>query len=239
MSWHQSLPPAEASVPCGEGTHTIRWEAGRLTLPDHPDAEAELVLGALGGDRPACLSLAETWDAHAGDLAVLAAGPRSADDRVTVSRELAVRYRDQDPAAAGILGLMALGPEFQFRLSGAVAAAWAGGERAGQRAEHRPELAAALTGRFAPAAAEWLGIDAEGVTVAPHEGPGWGTLGLTGDGRLTGALPVEWLAGVWACGLALAGGHLVVSVTEPGYPRARVLALPEPGAAPVPLEIDR
>jgi len=28
-------------------------------------------------------------------------------------------------------------------------------------------------------------------------------------------------------------GHLVVAVAEPGYPRARVLALPAPGTEPI------
>lgn len=305
--WYLSLPAAESAVPCGGGTHTVRWEAGRLTLPAHPDAEAELVLGALGGDKPACVSLAETWERHAGDLAVLMAGPRSAADRVTVTWQQVEEQRTHwfgtgtagsssgvfvarppalgtpatgaaggpaaaaarrairtgagrpigRPAMAGpggeefarrakerfeLLQLLALGPEFQFRLSGAVAAAWAAGWRAAERAERRPELTAALTGRFAPVAAEWLGIDPDAVTIAPHEGAGWGTLSATGAGegrRLTGALPVSWLAEAWACGLTVVDGHLVVGVTEPGYPRARVLALPEPGASPIPLEVNR
>lgn len=353
MNWHESLPTAETSVPCGGGTHTVRWEDGRLTLPAHPDAEAELVLGALGGEKPACVSLAETWERHADDLAVLAAGPRSAADTVTVTWEQVAEQRKHTvglthmagvvaarppgvfsarpapgtqtfqssgrrvltagprrltPAEAEefarrareraeVLELLALGPEFQFRLSGTVAAAWAAndqpardqeagdqsarnktaghqaardeaaGERAEQRAGRRPELTAALTGRFAPVAAEWLGIDPDAVTITPHEGPGWGTLSLTADrntgsgdtgsgntgrrdtdrrdtggedGReLTGTLPVSWLADVWACRLTIVDGHLVVAVTEPGYPRAEVLALPEPGAEPIPLTVDR
>ncbi|MCL2581431.1 MAG: hypothetical protein FWE35_03140 [Streptosporangiales bacterium] len=297
MSWHKSLPPAEASVSCGKGTHTIRWEDGQLTLSDHPDAEAELVLGALGGDKPECLTLLETWNAHTADLAVLAVGPRAASDRTTITweqlgeaplppsrprprprassftggqgyaipsgkrataktvmvgtgavspRKFLAAAENADPELARrarkrveLLELMTLGPEFQYRLSGAVAASWAGEDRAGERAERRPELAAALTGRFAPVAAEWAGIDPDAVTVTPHEGPGWGRLEVTGDGRLAGALPVSWLAEVWACGLALADGHLVVSVTGPGHPRARVLALPAPGASAVPLEVDR
>jgi hypothetical protein len=48
---------------------------------------------------------------------------------------------------------------------------------------------------------------------------------------------VGWLASVWACGLALVGDHLVVAVEEPGWPRARVLALREPGAPPVSLDV--
>jgi hypothetical protein len=50
-------------------------------------------------------------------------------------------------------------------------------------------------------------------------------------------VPVSWLASVWACGLAVVDGHLVVAVEEPGWPRARVLALPSPGAPPVRLDV--
>ena len=32
-------------------------------------------------------------------------------------------------------------------------------------------------------------------------------------------------------------GHLVVAVGEPGYPEARVLALPAPGAEPVAVQV--
>jgi hypothetical protein len=303
MSWFDSLPAAEAPVPCGTGTHAVRWEAGRLTLPAHPDAEAEMVLGALGGDKPACVTLAESWARHADDLAVLTAGPRSAADRVSVDWAEVAELRAHLPggqplatpgtrvarairftASGGIhpagapagppvvrpgrpaqprpatplpspgmaemlrrqlrqvelLELLALGPEFQFRLAGTVTASWAGPDRAGDRAGRRPEFSGVLTGRFAPAAQEWLGIDPDAVTVSPHEGPGWGTLEVIGTGRtrrLRASLPVGWLAGVWACGLAVVGGHLVVAVEEPGYPRARVLALAAPDAGPVPLDV--
>lgn len=313
MNWYLSLPSAEAAVPCGNGSHTVRWAAGQLSLPAHPDAEAELVLGALGGDKPGCMTLYETWSRHADDLAVLTAGPRSRTDQVTVTREQIDEQRAHWPAlapgkmppggaAAGIglwsgsspltpgarrvvtarasatlhsaamvagrpggedflkraqerfevLELLTLGPAFQFRLSGAVAAAWASAARAGDRDKQRPALTAALTGRFAPAAAEWLGIDPDEVTVTPHEGPGWGTLSLTGagtsgdtrgdgagqPGRLRASLPVDWLSDVWACGLAVVDGHLVVGVEEPGYPRARVLALRAPGTEPVVLDAE-
>ena len=287
MNWYDSLPAADTQVPCGSGSHTVRWEAGQLMLPSHPDAEAELVLAALGGDKPACVAVAETWARHTADLGVLATGPRCAADQVSVSREEIEQQRTglapilssgvsgisvarsgavPRPATRPGLGshlasalapgmaetvrrqqhrlelleLLALGAAFQFRLSGAVCAAWAGPDRADERASRRPELAAALTGRFAPAAEEWLGIDPDAVTVTPHEGQGWGSVELTGRGegrRLRGALPVGWLADVWACGLAVAAGHLVVAVEEPGYPRARVLALPAPGSEPVPIEV--
>jgi hypothetical protein len=284
MNWYDSLPAADTQVPCGSGSHTVRWEAGQLALPSHPDAEAELVLAALGGDKPACVAVAETWARHTADLGVLATGPRCVADQVSVSREEIEQQRTGLPPAlsSGVSGvrsgavsrlatrpglgsglaaalgsgmaetlrrqqhrlelleLLALGAALQFRLSGAVCAAWAGPDRAGERASRRPELAAALTGRFAPATEEWLGIDPDAVTVTPHEGPGWGSAVLTGLGearRLRAALPVGWLADVWACGLAVVAGHLVVAVEAPGHPRARVLALRAPGSEAVTIEV--
>jgi hypothetical protein len=140
-----------------------------------------------------------------------------------------------------MLSLLALGPAFQMRLSGTVAAAWSsGGTRAAELGAQRPALAAALTGRLAPAAQAWLGLDPERVRVTVHEGDGWGTVEVTGadaDRYLRASLPVSWLAWVWACGLAVVGGHLVVAVEHAGWPAATVLALPEPGAAPVRLGV--
>ena len=96
-----------------------------------------------------------------------------------------------------------------------------------------------LTGRFALAARDWADIDPDAVTVTPHEGQGWGTLVVSGTGRgrrLRASLPLGWLAEVWACGLAVVDGHLVVAVERPGYPQARVLALAAPDSAPAALE---
>jgi hypothetical protein len=294
MSWFDSLPPADAAVPCGTGAHPVRWEAGRLTLPAHPDAEAELVLGALGGDKPGCVTLAETWARHADDLTVLTSGPRCDADRVRVDWPQIEELRGQLPrsvarlisqtrpnppptatppppvrvarrihygqaGAAGqftpgfpgsrkddvirrqmqqieLLELLALGPEFQFRLAGTVIAAWAGPDRRDDRATRRPELSGVLTGRFAPAAQEWLGVDPDTVTVTTHEEAGWGSLQVIGTGRgqrLRASLPLSWLSEVWACGLAVVAGHLVVAVEEPWYPKAGVLALAAPEAEPV------
>jgi hypothetical protein len=148
--------------------------------------------------------------------------------------------RDAD-RRAGLLSVLALGAEFQFRLSATVAAAWAdGGSRAGDAAARRPALLAALTGRLAPAARAWLGIDPDLVDAAPHEGPGWGRLessGTGGEQRLSAALPVGWLASVWAPGLAVVAGHLVVAVTEAAWPDATVLGVRGPGSEPVPLPV--
>ena len=104
----------------------------------------------------------------------------------------------------------------------------------------RPALVTAITGRLAPVAEEWLGIDPDQVVVALHRGPGWGSVEMTGRGeqrRLRVSLPAGWLARVWAAGLALTGRHLVVAVQRAGWPDAQVLALRAPGAEPVPLDV--
>ena len=138
-----------------------------------------------------------------------------------------------------MLSLLALGYGFQVRLIGQVAEAHA--DRPDEQMETvRPPLVAAIAGRLAPLAEEWLGIDPDQVVVSLHRGPGWGSVELTGRGgqrRLRASLPAGWLARVWAAGLALTGRHLVVAVDQAGWPDARVLALRAPGAEPVPLDV--
>jgi hypothetical protein len=85
--WYSCLPSCETQVPCGQGQHIVRGEAGQLRLPEHPDAEAELVLAALGGEKAGCVVLAEAWGRHTSDLSVLAVGPRGPADAVVVSWE--------------------------------------------------------------------------------------------------------------------------------------------------------
>jgi hypothetical protein len=282
--WFTSLPPCETLVPCGQGRHSVRWDAGELRLASHADPGAELVLAALGGDKARCVEIAEAWRRHAADLTVLSTGPRGPADKVTVTWDdveaagqaargggwgwygpgpgsagrlaspptaamarAAIRHRQhqQEAGEAGqrrldMLSLLALGTEFQIRLAGHVVAAYADRldepDEAGRTI--RSVLTAALDGRLAPVAERWLGIDPDQVAVALHRGPGWGSVELTGRGeqrRLRVSLPAWWLARVWACGLALTGGHLVVAVERAGWPDAQVLALRAPGAEPVSL----
>jgi hypothetical protein len=281
--WFTCLPSCEAQVPCGQGGHTARWEGGSLRLPQHADAEAELVLAALGGDKARCVEVAEAWGRHTADLSVLAIGPRGPDDEINITWDdvadaaqaaaalgagpggpvrtqrpglmrlaspppgvppavAAMRQQAQREAEQArlrrndILSLLALGYGFQVRLIGHVAAAHARSPDAATR----PALVAAMTGRLALVAEQWLGIDPEQVVVSLHQGPGWGSVELTGRGpdrRLRAHLPVGWLASVWACGLALVGRHLVVAVQRAGWPDARVLGLRAPGAEPVPLDL--
>jgi len=300
--WWAALGPAQTQVSCGGSTHRLRWSGGSLQAVDHPDAEGELVMAALGGDTNPCLDLVMAWGRHSDDLTVLAIGPRSASDALTVtprtvedltsrppgpfgsprsmgaSRIIARRHatglprgrggglirssapvptpmrrprgspwnprgirlsgRD-DPARVELLRLLALGQPFQLRLSGAVAHAWSAGGRHARRGNSGPALTAALAGRLEPAAAQWLGIDAGDVDAAIHDDDGWGQLSLAPQDsrKLVARLPVSWLAGVWAPGLAVVGGHLVVSVLAAAWPEVRVLAVRSPGRDPAELTI--
>lgn len=282
--WFAPLPPCETQVPCGQGRHVVRWEAGALRLASHADPEAELVLAALGGEKPRCVDIAEAWARHTGDLTVLSVGPRGPADPVDVSwddvdaaaqatepgqwlgsglRSTPMRLASPPTAAIAraaarhaqfqaeaeqatrrridMLWLLALGHQFQVRLTGHVAAAYA--DRLDEPDEHgrkvRSVLTAALSGRLALVAEQWLGIEPGQVVATLHDGSGWGSVELTGRGeqrRLRVSLPAWWLAWVWACGLAVTGGHLVVGVERADWPDVRVLALRAPGREPVSLE---
>ena len=96
--WFACLPSCEAGVPCGQGTHAVRWEAGSLVLTEHPDAEAELVLAALGGEKARCVEVAQAWHRHTDDLSVLAIGPRGPGD------EIGIGWDDVAAAQPGVGG---------------------------------------------------------------------------------------------------------------------------------------
>ena len=107
-----------------------------------------------------------------------------------------------------LLSLFALGRDFQLRLSAQVASGLVRqAPRAGtpnRARQRRPALVAALTGRLAPAAGPWLGLDPDAVRATMHEGPGWGSVERDGPG-LRAALPLSWLARVWAPGFPVVG----------------------------------
>jgi hypothetical protein len=91
--WWATFGTAKAAVRCGDQQHLLRWEAGRLTARDHPDAEGELVLGTLGGDQPDCIRLLRAWGEHSDDLDVLMLGPRSVQDTLAVDARDAEQLR--------------------------------------------------------------------------------------------------------------------------------------------------
>jgi hypothetical protein len=198
-------------VPCAQGTHTLRWDAGALQLPSHPDAEAELVLAALGGEKPGCVRLAEIWSRHTEDLSVLAIWPRGADDQVRVGWDSV-----PDPQSAGHPGWTSTPlPRLRGQQpSPGRAAMQAEMERSAQRttdmlsllalgpgfqqrlsghvvaahaaaptATTRPTLVTALNGRLALVAEKWIGIDPDQVRAFLLSGHGWGAAGMSGRGE--------------------------------------------------------
>ena len=223
---------------------------------------ADLTVLSIGPRGPAD-EIAVSWEdvdaaAQAARGGAWGGGPRHGAMRLAspptaAAMAMAAVRRQQHQQEAGeasqrrldMLSLLALGAGFQVRLIGQVVAAHA--DRLDEPDGHgpsveghsiRPALKAALAGRFALVAEQWLGIDPDQVEVSLHRDAGWGSAELTGRGeqrRLRVSLPVSWLARVWACGLALTGRHLVVAVERAGWPEAQVLALPAPGAEPLSL----
>ena len=85
--WWRGVPPAVATVSCAGREHQLRWAAGELRVPGHPDLESEKILRALAGESYACLDVLEAWQVHADDLRVLILASRGPADPVAVRLE--------------------------------------------------------------------------------------------------------------------------------------------------------
>lgn len=62
MTWWDTALPLELTINCTGERHLLRWGRGRLSLEHHPDLEAELALIALGGEAPTCLRYRSLWE---------------------------------------------------------------------------------------------------------------------------------------------------------------------------------
>jgi hypothetical protein len=147
--WWKGVAPAVARVSCGGREHQLRWAAGELLAPSHPDLAGEQILGALAGQRGACLDALDAWAGHADDLRVLVVASRGAADPVRVrpqdaayvapsvmGRGPAVMARRRAAVTAMMIGgglrergdtlasLLSLGGPMQARLTATVAAGW-------------------------------------------------------------------------------------------------------------------
>lgn len=80
--WWDGLAPAQMSLDCGGTEHLLRWAEGQLTAIEHPDANRERALVALGGERVACLDLLDAWHRHSDDLDLLVLSSRGPSDRL-------------------------------------------------------------------------------------------------------------------------------------------------------------
>jgi hypothetical protein len=80
--WWRGIPAVEVDGPQEADGHRLRWAEGELVLLAHDDPEAERALGALGGERCACLDVLDAWQATHDDGAILTVGSRSAADAI-------------------------------------------------------------------------------------------------------------------------------------------------------------
>ncbi len=138
--WFACLPGCEARVPCGQGTHAVRWEAGSLRLPEHPDPEAEAVLAALGGEKARCVEVAQAWARHTDDLSVLAIGPRGPADEIVIGWD-DVAAAQQGAGGGFVFTGSAVGRQVAVRpAAGLHPSVPAGVQRRRQRAQEELEL---------------------------------------------------------------------------------------------------
>jgi hypothetical protein len=229
------MSPASCPVECAGVRHHLVWRDGQLTAFDHPDAERERTLTALGGDVYRCLQLAEAWERHAEDLDVLLLASRGSQDSFLAGRAphdprpgrhfgwfayapLSSMHGGDSPSdAADLPDLLGLGGGLPERLVGQVLDTWAirlaEGDETVERA--RPRLQAALYGRFVAAVRTWLG-DSELRVELSLVPPGAASVVERVGDRVRAELPFNWLTEVWLPGFAVVADRLCISVRQPG-----------------------
>lgn len=92
--WCAALAPVTLPVACGDQNHELHWAEGILAAPDHPDADRERALAALGAEPSPCLQILDAWTRHADDLDVLVLTSRGPADQ----HDSRLRYASHDPA---------------------------------------------------------------------------------------------------------------------------------------------
>lgn len=225
--WSVALGPIEFELDTGAGPHRITWRRGRLALHDH-DVEAEAVLRALGGEPCLCLSV---LDALRDSLGTAPRGPSPrAIERIRQSPQFASMTKAQQDALLAIgrrRSVLAMLPPPMTGVLGQISEVRR--ERRVRRVsrEHRPQQPEdRLQGAVAAAAEEamrrsrrdlrpYASLEIECWRRRPDEAPLLkGVLDGTG-GFLAVSLPVSWLNRVWARGMAVVDGHLVLEVDRP------------------------
>jgi hypothetical protein len=245
----------ETTVPCGEAHHAIRLAPDGLELVDHPDAESELILAALGGGKPNCIRIAEAWTRRVQDIDLLMVLPRSDEDEVRVTwgdvevarspvRTSVAMSGPPGPPVPIPAGLPAHIRQMQATLQEAQArqldilTVLALGHEFQKRlvgtivasaGEASPgEASPALAAALAGRAAPAIArwLDVDPDNVTIAVHKGKGWGSMfASDDAVWVALPVSWLSDVWACGMEIVDGRFVVGVGSAG-----VVAVGAPGS---------
>lgn len=236
-AWWTAMVPVETTIECEGSRHILRWEAGQLRTPDHPDPEAERTLGALGGDVPACIRLRAAWTTHQNDPALVTLGRRPGEAGLgfasdTVSATVPMHTPPlRRRATAGqrreeFVALLSLPVPFVDRL--VLTAMAAAAERWVDppfREHHGLRLGAALAVRAAPALRRLAGgLASPDDTISVHTAPSSphdrdATLQAQRSARgleVAASLPLSWLAMVWGPGLSEPDGLMAVARSGPG-----------------------
>ena len=213
--WFAGLPDATARIHCGSETHVVRWHAGRLETPAHPDIdlEAERALAALAGESCRCAELLDTWERHSADPRVLVLGPRAQDSRLALEHQQMARARRRPaPSLAGagvtaeerIQAVLDLDGALPHRFVATAAAELA------DRTED-PALAAtlqaALYGRVLASLHRWTGRTPELELVMAAGEP---SLARDLDENFSARLPYSWFTEVWARRLDVVDGQFTL-----------------------------
>lgn len=67
MAWFDHLEDYSHTLLCDGREHRLVWRRGALVAADHEDLDAERAVVALGGVAPACVTVADLWEAAAAD----------------------------------------------------------------------------------------------------------------------------------------------------------------------------
>jgi hypothetical protein len=238
--WCDGVAPATAVLRCRGARHRVTWRRGRVVLEDH-DLPAEVALAGLGGECCPCLEVLEACRAGFGVDDLFALWTEQADSvgathaleqwarRVGASaRGVGAAAPTADGRAARLAAerraavVASLPLAFRRRLALGVFRAIArepDGRRSGSHPGFSPVFSS-LLGRAAaaslPAAAGASGrpVDQRWTLVGPGVPAAVdGRLGPHG-GWLRMDVSAGWVADVWAWGLALVDGGLVLEVVD-------------------------
>lgn len=204
--WCHHVDPVAAEVACSGTTHRLEWRRGKLVLTDH-DLGAERAMLAFGGEMPACLATLQTWrNLHTWAMA----------------SEL---YHQMQARLDGdaLLGPGALGEAHRLGLALTWERAWS---RTEYLSQHGRLLSEVLRDLATPAVRQhlrhWMRergsrrLSSVRVAAARRDEPVSidGVMDSVGV-RAVATLSARWLTGVWARGLAVVDGGLVVDLDPP------------------------
>ncbi|MDH4144810.1 MAG: hypothetical protein OEY23_06520 [Acidimicrobiia bacterium] len=215
--WTWGVPPAQLELDCGGSRHRVVWRWGKVVLVDH-HLGAERALVALGGERPACFDVLDSWrDACAWKAPAGVAARRRLSgelERVLTLAQLARFQRELRRSSEPHPRARSMSERLLREVRAALAASTVELRRAGG-----PKLALAVRPLLADPRAAPHGLE------APE--PSLDIEGTPAQLRIEAALPIEWLVDVWGRELATVDGALVLEVVsaEPDGRRASVVAL--------------